>query len=137
MEWTRIKDEVIDEMSLEQFEMCGTIAERMSEDVEFEFEDLKGVFLKILELGFDLTQTESFKETKEEWFKSKVDDEEIFLDVFFERLEYEDIIFKQSKNIIIEHSVIECSIDYDYGSISSTHTEWGTVGYNVLVEDIE
>lgn len=137
MEWTTLNETEIDEMSLEEFEQCGTIAERSSEDVEFEFNDLKGVFFKIIELGFDLTKTNAFKEAKADWFKSEVDDEDIFLEVFFDKLVNEEIVFKQNKNIIIEASVEDASFDYDYGSISSTHYCSIVIGYNVIIEDID
>ena len=81
-----ISDEEFDAMSLEAYEKLGTIAMRQKEDIDYEFDNLKEVFFKIIEMGYDLTKTKSFEEAKEDWFKSDVTDEDIFLDVFFEKL---------------------------------------------------
>lgn len=137
MKWTIVKDEEIEPMTLEEFEQLGTIYTDAKEDIEFEFNNLKQVFFKIVELGFDLTKTNAFKEAKEDWFKSSVEDEDIFLDVFFDKLFDEEICFKEPKNILIEEAIEDASFGYDYGSISSVHHCSIVLGYNVRVEDVE
>ena len=137
MEWTIVKDEDIEPMTLEQFEQLGTIYSDAKEDIEYEFDNLKDVFFAIIDLGFDLTKTNAFKEAKEDWFKSSVEDKDIFLDVFFDKLFDEDICFEEPKNIVIEEAIEDASFGYDYGDISGVHHCSIVLGYNVRVEDIE
>ena len=136
MEWNLINVEEIDNMSIEEL---GTIAITQKEEEEFEFENEYQVLMKLLDLGFDFTKTNIFKEVKDEWFKTSVNEAEYLFDDLLTELvtNCDEIIFEEPRNIIIEEIVVDCSFDYDYGSISSTHTEWGTIGYNVFVEDIE
>lgn len=139
MKWTMLDEDTIEEMSLEEFEKLGTIAITQKEEEEFEFENEYQVLMKLLDLGFDFTKTNIFKEVKDEWFKTSVNEAEYLFDDLLTELvtNCDEIIFEEPRNIIIEEIVVDCSFDYDYGSISSTHTCYGVLGYNIIIEDID
>jgi len=139
MEWNLVNVEEIDNMNVEEFEKLGTIAITQKEAEEFEFDNEYQVLMKLLDLGFDFTKTNIFKEVKDKWFKSSVNEAEyLFSDLLTELVtNYDEIIFEEPRNIIVEEVVVDCSFDYDYGSISSTHTCYGVLGYNIIVEDID